>query len=109
MNLGLFPTAEASIVTLVGNINRVIINPLILFLMALALIYFLYGVVQYLLSPDNQEIRKSSKSHMLWGVIGLFIMFAVFGIMNIILNTVGEKSRIKINSGGDYHVGDLMK
>ncbi len=40
---------------------------------------------------------------MLWGIIGLFIMVAVFGIMRIILSTLGE-NKIKINSNGDFVV-----
>jgi uncharacterized membrane protein YjfL (UPF0719 family) len=71
-------------------------------LFALAVVYFVYGLVRYLLTPDNEEIRTSSKSHMLWGIFGMFIMIAVFGIMNILLKTVGEEN-IKINNG-DYTV-----
>ncbi|MFA6355283.1 MAG: hypothetical protein WCW65_02570 [Candidatus Paceibacterota bacterium] len=105
MNFLFVPIAEASIVTLMGSINKIIINPLIYFIFALAICYFLYGLVKYLLSPDNEEIRTSSKSHMLWGIFGMFIMVAVFGIMNLLLTTVGEED-IKIDSEG-YKVGDL--
>jgi len=103
MYFGFTPVAEASVVTLMKSINKVVINPIIFFLFALAMVYFLYGVAQYLLSPDNEEIHKKSKSQMLYGVIGLFVMVAVFGIMNLILNTVGEK-KIKIQNTGDYEI-----
>ena len=103
MDFGFIPVAEASVATLMKSINRVVINPLILFLFAVAMVYFLYGLAQYFLNPHSEEIRKSSKSHMLWGVIGLFIMVAVFGIMRLILGTVGENT-IKIDSTGDYTI-----
>ena len=106
MSFQIIPTAEASIVTLMASINKVIINPLIYLLFAVAVAYFLYGLVKYFLSPENEEIRTSSKSHMLWGIFGMFIMIAVFGIMNLILKTVGE-DRIQINNG-DYKVGNLQ-
>jgi len=102
----LIPIAEASMKTLVQSINDTIINPLILFLFALALVFFLYGVLRYLLNPDNEEVRKGSKQHILWGIIGMFIMVSVFGIMNLILNTIGEKN-IDINSDGSYNVGNI--
>jgi len=89
MNFELIPKAEASVVTLMKSINRVIINPLIVLLFALAVVYFIYGLARYLLSPDNEEVRKSSKQHMLWGIIGMFIMVSVFGILSIIMNTFG--------------------
>src|ERR1035437_8635376 len=107
MILQIIPTAEASIVTLMASVNKVIINPLIMFLFALAVVYFLFGLANYLLSPDNEEIRKSSKSHMLWGIIGMFIMISVFGIMTLILNTFGE-NRIK-GDNGNYSVGNMLQ
>ena len=108
MYFGLFPVAEASIGTLVKSINRVILNPLIVFLFALALAYFLYGVMQFIINPGNEEIRKTGKSHMMWGVVGMVIMVSVFGIMQLILNTLGEKS-IRIDSIGNYEVNKLVK
>ena len=101
------PTAEASVVTLMKSVDRVILNPLIVFLFALATVYFIYGLTRYLLSPDNEEVRKSSKSSMIWGVIGMFIMVSVFGIMNLILSSLGE-SRITIDSSGNYTVGQMQ-
>ncbi|HLP86655.1 MAG TPA: hypothetical protein VK153_02155 [Candidatus Paceibacterota bacterium] len=97
MALEIIPTAEANIETLVRSVNRVIINPIIVLLFALAVVYFIYGILQYLFNPDNEEIRNSSKKHMLWGIIGMFVMVSVFGIMNIILNTIGEH-RIQIDN-----------
>jgi hypothetical protein len=43
---------------------------------------------------------------MLWGIVGFFIMIAVFAIMQIILKTFGI-TNVKIQSNGDYQVGDL--
>ncbi len=88
MNFQLIPVAEASVASLMNSINNVIIDPIIYFLFALAVVYFLYGVAQFFLSPDNEEVRKASKSHMLWGVVGLVIMISVFGIMHLIVNTL---------------------
>lgn len=103
MDFQIISGAEASVETLVKSINRVVINPVIFFMFAVAMVYFLFGVAQYLMYADNEEIRKKSKSHMIWGIVGLFIMVAVFGIMRLILNTVGE-NRVKINDAGNYVV-----
>jgi hypothetical protein len=88
--LGIIPVAEASVTTLMNSISKVIINPLIGLMFSLAVVYFVYGLVRYLLSPDNEEIRKSSKSSMLWGVIGIFIMVSVYGIITIVINTLSQ-------------------
>lgn len=103
MNFDFIPHAEASVSTLMNSIDRVIINPLIVFIFACAIAYFLYGIVRYLLSPDNEEVRKNSKSQMIWGILGMVIMVSVFFIMNLILNTFGEKG-IKINNTGQITI-----
>lgn len=100
MTFQIIPVAEAaSIESLMASISKVIINPLIMFLFALALVYFLYGMAQYFLAPDNEEIRKTNKQHMLWGIVGMFIMVAVFGIMKIITTTLGVTEVEVTNSG----------
>ena len=71
----------------IANVNRLIINPLILFLFALAVAFFLYGIFEFILNQDNEEKRTAGKSHMLWGIVGITIMMGVFAIMNMILNT----------------------
>ena len=96
MTISFIPVAEANVQTLMKSINKVIINPLIVFLFALAMVYFMYGLIKYLLNPDNEEVRKGSKQHMLWGIIGMFIMISVFGIMSLIMNTLGVTG-IKVN------------
>jgi hypothetical protein len=103
MSFHIIPVAEASVVSLMKSIDRVIINPIIFFLFALATVYFLYGLTQYFLSPDNEEVRKKSKSQMIYGILGLFVMVAVFGILNLILTTIGE-NKIKIQNNGDYEI-----
>lgn len=96
--------AEAATIDgLVGAISKVLLNPLIVFLFACALAVFIWGVAKYLLNPQNEEVRKQSKSHMMWGVVGMFIMVSVFGIMRIILNTLGEK-KIKIQNSGEVQI-----
>jgi len=90
MNLVFIPVAEASVKTLMNSISTVIIDPLIGLLFSLAVVYFIYGLAQYLLNPESEEVRKSSKTHMLWGIIGIFIMVSVYGIIDIIINTLSK-------------------
>ncbi len=72
-------------------INKEIINPAIGVLFVLALLLFFWGLFEFLWQKDNAEARKKGQQHMLWGVIGIFIMVAVFGIMNLIMTTIGAK------------------
>ena len=75
--------------TFIGNVNRLIINPLILLLFALAVVYFLYGMLEFIMNQANEEKKTTGKSHMIWGIVGITIMMGVWVILNIILNTFG--------------------
>lgn len=79
--------AYASVDSFVSNVNKLIINPLIILLFALAVVYFLYGVFEFISNQDNEEAKTKGKSHMIWGVIGIVIMMGVFTILNMIMNT----------------------
>jgi uncharacterized membrane protein YidH (DUF202 family) len=84
-----YANANAMINTFITNLEKVIINPLIYFLFALAVVYFLYGVLEFLMNQANEEKKTSGKSHMIWGIVGITIMIGVWTIMGMILSTLG--------------------
>ncbi|MFQ5540873.1 MAG: hypothetical protein ACE5F4_01350 [Candidatus Paceibacteria bacterium] len=73
----------------IGNFVRLIINPLIGLLFALALAYFVWGGAQFILNAGSEEGRKKGKQALLWGLIGLFVMASVFGILRVVTATFG--------------------
>lgn len=73
---------------LIGKINDNILNPLVLLLAGIAMVYFLWGVFEYVRGYDSAEERSKGARHMLWGIIGMFIMISAFGIMNLIAATI---------------------
>lgn len=87
MDLFLPNIAYASVDSFVASINRIIINPIIVFLFGLAVVYFLYGIFQFVANGNDEEARTKGKSHMIWGVIGMVIMMGVFAILNMIMST----------------------
>ncbi len=92
--------ASSSLDGFIGNIDKMIINPLIGLLFALAIVYFLYGVFEFLSNQANEEKKTTGKSHMLWGIIGITIMMGVWTILGILLNTLGiNKSEINPEAG----------
>ncbi|MEA3398999.1 MAG: hypothetical protein U9R00_00595 [Patescibacteria group bacterium] len=102
----LIPVAEASISSLMNSIDRVIINPLIILIFALAMVLFMYGIAKYLFSPGSEEKRNESKRNITWGLLGMFIMISVFLIMRLILNSLGEKN-IDINNKGEIKIQEI--
>jgi len=71
-----------------NNIKAYILNPFIAFLMALAVVYFLYGVYKFISGYDNETARTEGKQHMIWGVVGLAIMVSVYGLLSVLKETI---------------------
>ena len=83
--------ASESVDAFVSNLNRLIINPIIILLFGLAIVYFLYGIFQFISNSENEEAKTKGKSHMIWGIVGIVIMMGVFTILNMIMNTFNIK------------------
>lgn len=64
-----------------------IINPVILVLFAVALLIFIWGVFQYVRGASDPKARETGAQHILYGVIGLFIMLSAFAIVRVVLNS----------------------
>lgn len=74
---------------LLGKINEFILNPLITLLFFVALIVFFWGLFEFVSNAGNEEARAKGKRNIMWGIIGMFIMISVYGIIRIILGTFG--------------------
>jgi len=83
----------------IGKVDTMIINPLIEFLFALAVAYFLFGMVEFLFNQANEEKKTSGKSHMLWGIVGIAIMLGVWTILGVLVNTLGVSDQINPQAG----------
>lgn len=62
-----------------------ILTPIVV---ALALLYFFYGLAMFILKSGDEEKRKESKSIMIYGIIALFVMVSVWGLVSILGNTI---------------------
>lgn len=65
----------------------IITKSIVPLLFAIGLAAFIFGVVQYMLNPNNAEKRNEGKTYMIWGIIGLFVMVSVWGLVSILSNT----------------------
>lgn len=73
---------------LLTKITSGIIEPFLGFLGAIAGMFFIWGLIDYIRGAENEDKRTTGKRHVVWGVIGLFIMVCVWGIIQIIENFI---------------------
>ena len=83
------PPIPPSAKSFIGKVSTEILDPIIAILFALATLMFFYNVARYIWNPDNEEMREEGKTGMLYGIIGMFIMVAVFGILKFIISSTG--------------------
>ena len=63
-----------------------VLNTIIGILFVLATVIFLWGVIQFIASSGSEEGRKKAKGIMTWGIIGLAVMAAAWGVANILID-----------------------
>ena len=75
-----------TIPVLLNKIATLILNPLIVLGFVVATVFLFYGIVQLIWGADGSDLDKK-KQNVMYGVIGLFVMFSVYGILKITLAT----------------------
>jgi len=82
--------------TFLCNVVTQIVDPLILLLAAAAFVAFLWGVVQFIAKAGDESGRTEARHVILWGIVGLVIIFGAYGIINLTLSTFGVQTIGKI-------------
>jgi amino acid transporter len=71
-------------------VNKILIDgllrPLPMLLVGLAVIIFIYGVITLIFSEGGDK-KEEGKQYMVWGIVGIFVMVSVWGLVNILINT----------------------
>ncbi len=84
----LFPLAASAISEDAFSILAYLINATVLSLIGVATMIFMYGVIQYVIAKGDEKALASGRSYMLYGIIGLTVMVAVWGFVNLIIYTL---------------------
>ncbi len=79
----------------IGKVLVNIVNPIITLLGLGAFALFVFGVVTFIASAENEEKRATGQRHMLWGLVGMVIIFGAFVIVSVIANTLGVDNPLK--------------
>jgi succinate dehydrogenase/fumarate reductase cytochrome b subunit len=60
------------------------IGTLLPIVVAIALLYFFFGLIKFITSGGDSEKKEEAKNTMVWGVIALFVMVSVWGLVSFI-------------------------
>jgi len=74
--------------SLVSGITTGILAPLIPLIIGLAVVVFLWGVLRFIVAAGDVKKREEGRNFIIWGLIGITIMFSIWGLVKILTDTL---------------------
>lgn len=93
--------AQNEITTLLSNAT-LWVNSLTTIVIGLVFIYFMWGLITYLVG--GAEKKDEAKSQMIYSVLIMFVIFSVWGIINVLQNLTGATD----NTGTNLVIPDAI-
>ena len=83
-----------------------ILNAVIPIIIALAVVYILWGVAQSFVKGDE---KAKTEGHMkiVYGIIGLFVMLSIWGLVNILVGTANLNNQVPTGVNGIPNLNQL--
>lgn len=74
-------------------IKCIIVVAFIPLVFAAAFFFFLWGILRFMAASDSTR-KEAARKYILWGLIGLFVMVSLWGIIRIVSNVFGLDSSV---------------
>jgi len=74
---------------LFNYITCILTKSVVPLIFTLAIVLFIWGVIQYVINTEDEAKKKKGKSFMIWGIIALAVMTSVWGIVAVLGKTFG--------------------
>jgi len=81
-----------------------LVSTLIPIVMGLAVLVFFWGLVKYISSTSDESSKLDGKNLMIWGMIALFVMVALWGILGWFQNELGLTGTITTSAPPTFTV-----
>ena len=82
-----FAFAVTDVESILTGVFQPILNAIIPLLITAGVIFFIWGVVQYVIA-DDEKAKEAGKNRIMWGLIGLFVIVTFWGLIRVIQNTL---------------------
>lgn len=89
---------ETNIVTPLASIVAALLPVVV----GIAVLVFFWGLVKYIFAQGSEESKADGKKIMFWGAVALFIMFSIWGIIQLAQQT------FDVEGGAPGDVGDIV-
>lgn len=84
---------------LVAYVLEDFIKPITVVILALAVVYFLWNIFNIIRASKSGEEFADLKNKALWGIIAIFVMVSMWGLVSILVNTLAPGAGIPVGGG----------
>jgi hypothetical protein len=68
--------------------SRELMGNLVIALVSLAVVWFIWNVIQYTIAEDEEK-KKKAKSQMIWGIVAIAVIVSIWGLVSILQGIFG--------------------
>ncbi len=103
ISLSIFGSILPMVALAVKTVNDVLtstlnaMNIIIKIMFALAVVVFGWGIIQYMTAGGDEDKIKQGKQHILWGIIGMALLFGIWGFAKFVANYFGVTGSTGVN------------
>ena len=103
-----FAQSNFGLVTNILDGVRTVLNYVLPIVIVLGVIWTIWGVIQFV-TNTNEEERAKAKMHIIYGIVGLFVVISLFGLVGFLQNVLGigggslQQNQIPCPLGGTFN------
>lgn len=83
------PSTPGNISDVLNLFGCILKNAVVPLLITLSIVVFIAGIVKFIAGADEAGKREEGRRFMLYGIIGLFVMVSIWGLVGTIQGTFG--------------------
>lgn len=91
--------ASAQNATYVSNLitqAKNLLDQLVVFLMAFAVVWFIWNVIRFTMASDEDK-KADARKQMIWGIVALAVIFSIWGLVSLLQTIFGVQSTNAVN------------
>ncbi len=83
------PNPDLGFVSNLSNQTLSVVDGFIPLALAIAMLVFIWGLVVFISQSGNEQAKEEGKRKMIWGIIALFVIVSVWGLVALLQTLVG--------------------
>jgi heme/copper-type cytochrome/quinol oxidase subunit 2 len=70
------------------DLSESFLNRAVVLIVSIAVVYFIWSVFRFMTTED-ESTKNTAKKNMVWGIVAIFVMISIWGLVAILQSTFG--------------------